>query len=109
MMVRLIAKSRPRAGEQPGVAPWEVDPRSEVLEYVVEGLILRFFKHVQFAALLINNRTWLDLPCASFHRGFVLGSRDFGSVARRMSRTRFSDVTGVESDFALIFAPCGIR
>ena len=30
-------------------------------------------------------------------------------VARRMLRTRFSDVTGVELDFCLIFAPWGLR
>jgi hypothetical protein len=30
-------------------------------------------------------------------------------VARRMSRTSFSDVTGVELDFCLIFAPWGLR
>ena len=51
--------------------------RSEILEYVVEGLILGFFKHVQFAALFINNGTWLDLPRSFFHCGLVLGSSDF--------------------------------
>ena len=51
--------------------------RSEILEYVVEGLILGFFKHVQFAALFINNGTWLDLPRPLFHCGLVLGSSDF--------------------------------
>jgi hypothetical protein len=71
-----------------------------------------FFEQPQFERLLGNNFQVLRL--APELLDFIGRRRTCGvawcfRVARRMSRTRFSDLTGVELDFCLIFAPWGLR